>query len=607
MGFLSVLTQQLGILLKSQSTASRLMLLLIIIGSIGGMAWLALHAKGGSYTALYSNMQSSDGMEAMAKLRQIGIEAKLENGGTTLMVPANKADDAAVLLSMENIPGSGTIGFEAMDKTSIGQTKFQQEKNYHRMREGELARTLLSIHEIEHARVHLALPESSVFVKDEHAATASVVLTLHRGATLNERQLNGIVHLVSRGIEGLKPEDVSIIDSYGNLLNSSKPDNETQASLTQQSLKTQYEDLLKSRIESMLEPVIGRGKLSARVQADFDFSTMHQITETFNPDEQEQQIRMQKISREGDGKAVAGVSGVPGSTSNMPDQAAGPRTGQAPTSSTTAAGGKLDMTTDYALSRKWAESNQTIPTPQRVTVAVLVDGTYKPDSSGKKEPEYIPRTAEELKKVEDLVKATIGFSDKRKDLVTVECAQFQTNAPDQEKEPWWNNYQLRQMLPLGIQWGVIGLVSLLLILMVLRPAIKNIMVTPATPAYGGLLAAPGRSLGGEGGSGGAHQLGSGAKGAAGLPEMLRNSKLGELTNELAGLESALDGMDDEDIPDEIRGNQEAMRAFKMSRMATQQARLTQAEAQKIQQEVVDTAKNNPQKTVSLLRQWMDEA
>jgi flagellar biosynthesis/type III secretory pathway M-ring protein FliF/YscJ len=270
----------------------------------------------------------------------------------------------------------------------------------------------------------------------------------------------------------------------------------------------------------------------------------------------------------------------------------------------------MDMTTEYVLSRKWEESKQTIPTPLRVTVAVLVDGIYKPYSTGKGEPVYTPRTDDEIKNLSDLVKATIGFSDKRKDLVTVQCAQFQSNATEMEKETFFNSYPVRQFLPLIVQWGVVGFIGLLLILMVLRPAIRQITVTPA-----GYAALPGGGSGGQFNSkevlatlranmpGGALPGGVGGGAFEGS-----SGKADQTALDFAKFQDmAADDLGDDEIPPELRGNQEAVRAFKLQRMAARQAKLTQAQAASIQKEVVDTAKNNPQKTVSLLRQWMDEA
>lgn len=609
MGFLATLTNQLGILLKSQSAARRVMLLGVAMASLGGLGWMIYQAQTGGYTVLIQNLRPADGVEAMAKLQQLGIKARMESGGTTIQVPQTRFDDAIMMLSIEGIPSSGTVGYELMDKSSLGQSKFQQEKNYLRMREGELARTLLSLREVEKAKVHLALPEDSVFIKDEKAATASVVLKLHAGNKLEERQINGIVNLVSHGIEGLKPENVSIIDDNGNLINQARNDDASQSTEAQQNYKIKYEDLLKSRIESQLENIVGRGKVAARVQADFNFSTQHQISQRYNPDEQNPILKMEKaVSESLAGKAAAGgPTGAPGSSSNLPATLSG-GAGANTTTSATAAGdagtSKTDRTAEYAVSSTWDETQQTVPTPKKVSVAVLVDWAEDKDTAGKVTPRV--RTPEEITAIEDLVKAAIGFTanETREDQIKVMCERFKTDAPDTAKESWFNSYPVRLMIQLGVQWGIVGLIGLLLILMVLRPALKQIMVTPMGSALQALPAGAGGLMG---------QIS--AETMQSLPPEVQaalannQARGGQKGIEAMGrLEDApLDEVEEEEIPEELRDNKEAIKHFRLQRLAAKQARLTQAEAQKIHQEVLETAKSNPQKTVSLMRQWMDEA
>lgn len=623
MAFLASLTNQLGIMLSSQSTARRIMLALVALTSLGGLGWLIIHAQsGGGYVTLLSNLRPADGVEALAKLQQIGIKAKLENGGTTILAPQSRFDDAIMMLSMEGIPSTGTVGYEMMDKSSLGQSKFQQEKNYLRMREGELARTLLSIREIERAKVHLALPEDSLFVTEEKPATASVALKLQRGARLSERQVSGVVNLVSHSVEGLKPENVSVIDEMGMQLNQPRNDDASQSTQAQQTYKLQYEDLQKSRVESMLENVIGRGKVSARVQAEFNFATQHQIRQTYNPDEQPAILRTEKQTAENEtGKDRNGIQGAPGSASNLPLGA-----GNGTTSATATAGPggttRTDRTAEYAVSSTWEETQQATPTPKRLSVAVLVDWAEDKDASGKST--WRPRTPEELTSLEDLVKAAIGYTqnETREDQVKVICERFKTDAGDTTKESFLSSYNGRQMIQLGVQWGIVGLIGLLLILMVLRPAVRQITVTAVG---GGLQALPAGAAGaagaleGPGGEGGAVEGGGAPDALSQIPASMLASLPPDVQAALRASQGgkggalsgpANDGFDDIDIseiPEELRDNQEAIRQFKLQRLAAKQARLTQVEAQRIHQEVMDTAKNNPQKTVSLLRQWMDEA
>lgn len=606
MGFLASLTNQLGIALKSQSAARRIMLLVVTLASLGGLGWMIVSAQNGGYTLLVGSLRPAEGIEAMAKLQQAGIKARTDNGGTTIQVPRNRFDEAIVMLAMEGIPSSGTVGYELMDKTTLGQSKFQQEKNYLRMREGELARTLLSIRQIEHAKVHLALPEDTLFIKDEKPATASVVLKLQRGARLGEREITGVVNLVSHSIEGLKPENISIVDDSGNLLNQAHSDDASQSTMAQQNYKLQFEELLKNRIESMLENVIGRGKVSARVQADFNFATQHQIRQSYNPEEQNPILRTEKTMLENTGGKLAASQqgGIPGSSSNMllpaPNGANGATTG------TETGISRQDRTAEYAVSNTWEETQQAVPTPKQVSVAVLVDYAETKDATGKVTVQ--PRSAPELTDIEDLVKAAIGFvsTDQRQDQVKVICNRFKTDAPEDMKDTLLNNYNVRQYIQWGVQWGIIGLIGLLLILMVLRPAIKQFTVVPAEVAESQAL-----PPGAEGGAVRGH-LPAGSAGAVEGPDgqgARSPAALGQRPN-MIGLAADLPEDDDEldlsDLPEEMRGNQDAIRQFKLQRLAAKQAKLTQNEADKIHQDVMNTARENPQKTVSLMRQWMEE-
>ncbi|MCL5270422.1 MAG: flagellar M-ring protein FliF, partial [bacterium] len=335
------MTNQIGQIIKSQSAARRLLLLAIVMGSVCAMVALTLHTRTGGYVVLFTGMQAGDAGEAIGKLRQMGIEARLENGGTTIKVPRNRSDEAAMMMAMEGIPSSGIVGFELMDKNSLGQTKFQQEKNYLRMREGELARTLLSLREIERARVHLALPENVLFAQDSERPTASVVIKLHNGAALTDKQVSGIIHLVSHSVEGLQPEDVSIIDNLGNLLNESRLPEGATLTLTQNNFKTQYEDLLKSRIETMLEKVVGKGKVAARVQADFDFSTSREVKEIYNPDDQDPIKVSERTQTEVDKSPGSAVAVTP-----PPTATPAAAQGTVPAGATNS-----QLTTEYAVSK----------------------------------------------------------------------------------------------------------------------------------------------------------------------------------------------------------------------------------------------------------------
>lgn len=598
MGFLSNLTNQFGVLINSQSTARRLLLLGVVLGSVGCMVWLIIYAHTGGWSVLYTGMQQADAGDAVAKLRQLGIECKLDDGGTTIKVPSNRSDDAAVMLAMEGIPNSGVVGYEMMDENRLGQSKFQQEKNYHRMLEGELSRTVMSLPQVERARVHLALPDHSLFVEEEKQPTASVVLNMHAGSQVNDRQLNGIIHLVSHAVQGLTPENVSVVDHNGNLLNLQRRPEMESSTLAQQNFKTNYEETLKARIESMLEKWIGPGRVAARVQANFDFSTLHEVREIYNPEDQEPIVRSEQAQTQAKaefGQSGSGVKGPAGSPSALPPSTQGGAAGKLPQGQDPRMV-RSDRTVEYAVSNMQQESKHTMPSLKRVSVAVLVDGKYESttNSEGEEINRFQPRGQDELKQIEEMVKATIGYTNDqtRQDLVTVQCAPFTLDTPQEVDLPIIS-YEMREMIEIGLEWTIVGLIGFLLVMVVLRPAVKGIVVTPARTAAlpsGGMAHLAGSSSSGAG-------LGSGETNSLSQNQQGTGQSLSEM----------IESMKNEEIPPEVAQDPERVRQYREQRIAMQKAKLSNAESKEIQEQITETAKNDPKKTVGLLRQWMDEA
>ncbi len=593
MQLLTNVAQQTRAIVAAQPLTRRLLLLVVILASMGAMTLLVMRAHTGGYVILYDNLERGSAGEIATVLNQRGIQYKAENAGAMIKVPRSKLEEAILALSMEGIPDSGTVGFELLDKGMLGQSNFVQQKNYHRMLEGEISRTLMKVEEIEQARVHIALPEDSLFVTEQKHATASVQVKLRRGRQLTERQVSGISHLISRAVEGLETDAVSIVDQQGNLLSQSRDNEILQASGVNQTYKTRYEERLKKEVETLIESTLGPGRVAARVQADFDFSTMDEQREIFNPDAQDAIPQMEQQTTEQSAAPASAVTaaagGAAGSTSNVPDLATSGAGGApaAPAQGTL----RQEVTRQFAVSRQSLKTTQTAPKLTRLTVAVLVDGEYDEPAAGAPEgaePEFRPRPEEELATLRTLVEATIGFDGERGDIVTVQSAPFSmTEFETMEEGGWLSRPETRRLVELGIQWGTVALIGLLLILGVIRPALKQVLVSPvhdhpqALPAG---LAGRMAMIDANAGSGAAAAAAGGGA-AAGKPKA--NAPKGpSMANMLLGGDQA--------------------RQFEMQQMA-EHARISQEQAQNIHREVVDTAKSQPQKSVSLLRQWMDEA
>ncbi|MEN6625616.1 MAG: flagellar basal-body MS-ring/collar protein FliF [Candidatus Sumerlaeia bacterium] len=548
MAFIQDLSRQFGGFVGAQPMARKLTLLAIIVGSIGAMAFLVIHAQTGSYTVLYQGLEPSDAGEIVRVLGQKGIRFRTENSNSIIKVQASRIDEAFMLVSMEGLPNSGTVGYEGLDKSTIGQSNFAQQKNYKRMQEGELARTMVKFEGVEQARVLIAVPDETPFLAEQQKATASVQLKLRTGYQLSERQISGISHLVSHAIKGLDDKNVVIVDQKGNLLNQSRGE-ESQNSVAQQQFKLGYEDRLKHEVESLIENTIGRGRVAARVQAEFDYASQKEERQVFNPDAQD-----------------------PIPTKEQTETEPAPKTALAATTGTAAVApaGPTRTMREYAVSQQRTETQNNVPQLKRVTVAVLADGKHA-EKDGK--DEYTPLTDAEIANIENLVKATIGFSEERGDVVTVQCSPFTNNELTPMDDVGWLTPDVRRIIELSLHWGIIGLIALMLIMMVLRPAVKQITV-----ASGPMAALPA-------GAGGHQWIEAGGAGAA--------------ANGATPIEAG-------SMASKLLGNTDQARMFQ-AQQAAENARVSQAQAQQIQREVIETTKNQPQKTVSLLRQWMDEA
>lgn len=529
MNFFSQLIAQLSGVFGSQNAARRGIVFAVMALSLAGLGYMIVRAKTGPYKTLYSNMQPSDAAEAASKLQMAQIPARFGENGATLQVPAGKFDQALMILAQEGLPSSGTPGYdELMGKSNIGVSDFELKVRYHRSLEGELARTIMAINGVERARVHLALPKPTLFVRETAKPTASVVLKLRSGARLTDKEVNGIVLLVSGAVEGLESKAVSIIDQDGKLLNQTDQPEEQAIMSDRIAYKLNYENLLKERIESMLGKTVGDGKVVAHVNADFDFAQRTTTEERFDPDSQV--ARRETILDEGpagNGLTPTNAGGA-GSDSNLPP----PGSPSGGFVATGAAKSRNDRETEYEISKTTAQVVETVPLLHRITVSVLVDGTYDEvdDGEGGTRREFVARDASEMATYEEAVKNVIGYSEDRpggvSDMVTVKSVAFQLNEVEpfaEEAEPLMNPDLLRDL----IQWGIVALIGLLLIFTVLRPAMKSVSVVQTREALAGGAAGAlpeGAAARGVGGPAGGVALPSG--------ESESGSAIGETKNQI---------------------------------------------------------------------------
>lgn len=426
-----------------------------------------------SYKMLYSNLAEKDSVAIAESLQNAGIPYKLGNGTATIMVPGDRVHEARLKLAGEGLPKGAGAGFELLDnQKGFGISQFMENARYQRALEGELARTIASINTVRSARVHLAIPKQSAFVRNRKQPTASVMVDLFAGRKLSEGQAAAISHLVAASIPNLDAERVTIIDQQGRLLTAPETSDDMRLTATQFEYRKRVEEYYIQRIEDILSPIVGMGAVKAQVNADMDFTLTEQTQESFNPElaavRSEQTVEEQSAG----GSAARGV---PGSLSNQPPETAAPTEGEQ-----AAVGSSMRRTTrNYELDKTISHTRKTSGVIQRLSVAVVVDDRVEVNEDG--EVTRTPLSEEELARFTELVKEAVGFDERRGDSVNVINASF-TIPPEPEPLPepslfasvdWWA--MLRQLLAIG----AVGF----LIFGVLRPVLRELAAKgSASPA-----------------------------------------------------------------------------------------------------------------------------
>ncbi len=404
------------------------------------------------YQLLYSNLSAEDAGNVISKLKEKKVPYQVKDNA--IYVPSNKVHELRLELASQGIPSGGGVGFEIFDKTQIGLTEFSQRVNYIRALQGELQRTIKQLQEVDQVRVHIAIPEKSIFTEKEDHPTASVVLKLKPGRTLSREQVSSIVHLVSSSVEGLSPQYVTVVDQYGNLL--SAPKDPTQlAEATHIEYKRNIEKTYEKNIQTMLENIVGKGRAIVRVSADIDFSKVEKLEEKYDPDT----IAIKSEQRSQEKTMAPQQGGIPGVLSNQPGQ---PQTG---ITQQNVQSQKQQESINYEVSKSISKILQSTGQIKKISVAVLIDGIYK-EEKGKKV--YVPRSDEEIKKYQELVQASIGYNKERGDYVIVESIPFEVVPEEKPPIDYWGiaTTMLKYLVPL--------IIIALIILFVLKPVIELI-------------------------------------------------------------------------------------------------------------------------------------
>jgi flagellar M-ring protein FliF len=476
---------------------SKLSALLGVAALAGVVLAMTLWSSKGDFKVLYANLSDKDGGAVIAQLSQMNVPYRMSEGGAAIMVPAAQVHDLRLKLATAGLPKGSVSGYELMDTARFGQTQFQERLTAQRGLEGELTRSITSLAAVENARVHLALPNQNGFFREQQKPSASVLLTMHAGRTLDRAQVAGIVHLVSSSVPELDPKAVSVIDQSGSLLTSSG-DGSPSAGLDAQQLQyvNQIETGYSKRIFDLLEPIVGRDNLRATVAADIDFSQTEATSEEFKPNQGNEAriaIRSQQVSEQS-GSTAATPSGVPGAASNQPPvPATAPLTGAAQPLQTAQTGtggassGRRDATTNYEVDKTVRVTRNASGNVKRLNAAVVVNNRAVTDAKGK--TTYVPLSSDEIEKLTTLVRESIGFKEERGDSVKVINAPFKVEPTAQGVDvPLWKQPEVIDMLRAAAVPAGLALVAIMVFFGLIRPTLKAALAPPPPAAPGANLA-----------------------------------------------------------------------------------------------------------------------
>jgi len=504
---------------QRQRIAAAAVLALLIALIVGLVLWNSAPSQ----AVLFTNFEDQDGGEIITALQQQNVPFSISSDGRSILVPANIVYETRLRLAASGLPKGGRVGFELMDTQKLGVSQFNEQVNYQRALEGELARTIQSLASVTAARVHLAMPRQTSFLRDDQKPTASVVVQLRPGRTLDDRQVAGIVHLVSSSVPKMTDAGVSIVDQTGNLLTGDDPGKRSELDPAQLRYVEEIEAGLIRRVENILTPMYGKDNFRAQVTADIDFNKVEQTAETFRPNPvPEQAIRSQQTSEQQ--TRDEGPQGVPGALTNQPPvPATAPITvppvppqgdGLRTLSSSRAA------VTNYELDRTIQHVKQSLGQIKRLSVAVVINHRVMQLPGAEAQP--APVSDDEIARITSLVRDAVGYSETRGDTISVVGSPFAEVIAQQL--PVWKD---PQMIELGIEGGkYLGLLLLLLFayFAIIRPLMRTV-VPPVEREEPGLAGSRRKGRGEAGVEGEEVEEGEegtgrrkGKRGAAGLEE-----------------------------------------------------------------------------------------
>lgn len=506
--------------------------------TIGFFIFLSIRLSTPNMSLLFSGLDLSDSSKIIQNLEAQAIPYKLVGDGGTILVPEDQVNRIRIAVAEQGLASGGSIGYEIFDRgDSLGATSFVQNINRVRALEGELARTIHAIENVTSARIHLVLPERRLFSNENRQATASIFIKTS-SSRLSRNQIMAIQNLVAAAVPDLQPERISIVDQKGSLLaRGSSADTTSLLALSLEEKKISTENRLRGQIESLLEKTVGLGKVRAEVNAELDLNRITSNSEIYDPDGQVilSENSSEKTTRDQENAEEQTVS----IGNNIPDN--DPDANQDPTIKNQSSDNSASSTINYLNSKTIRTQIHEAGTVKKITVAVLVDGTYQ-DAGADNPPVYQPRSDDDLSKLEDLVKSTIGYDEDRGD--TVQIINMQFAAIDYGEEALeeglfdFNKADIMRFIELG---GLL-LIGILVIFFALRPLIKFLTSPPTSYVPQAAL---------EGGGAGQAQLppGEGGQNALAPPAESQvalvdaqgnNLSSREIAQQAGGIDSAID-------------------------------------------------------------------
>ncbi|MCK0510911.1 flagellar basal-body MS-ring/collar protein FliF [Aromatoleum buckelii] len=466
---------ELGQRQKLAAAAAVALAIALVVG-----VWLWSRAP--EYAVLFSNLEERDGGAIVAALQQQNVPYRFSPGGGAILIPSQMVHDVRLRLAAQGLPKGGLVGFELMENQKLGVSQFHEQVNFQRALEGELARTIQSIASVASARVHLAIPKQSGFLRDEQKPTASVMVNLHPGRTMDAAQIAGVVHLIASSVPQLANERVSVIDQSGALLTTrADPLRNAGLDATQLSYVREVEASYIRRIEAILTPIVGAANFKAQVNADVDFNQVEQTAETYKPNpSSDQAIRSQQSSEQE--TRQPGAQGVPGALTNQPPApATAPITNPALPGAANAPGAPLNSnrssTLNYELDRTIQHTRQALGQVRRLSVAVVVN--HRGETLPNGQTRTVALTDEEIARLTNLVREAMGYSQARGDSLNVSNAPF--TAPQEEAEaalPMWKDPTMidlgKELLKYAALLAAVGFVYF----GVIRPLLRSVAPPP---------------------------------------------------------------------------------------------------------------------------------